>query len=268
MSPRQAVELAKKYVTAGLKYSYGVGNGKGPLNHLAAFFPGHVDDVDVLEVRYQAFNGWGEKVKLRQLPVLNVIIGGPLCKGKDYGELTRMAVQNGAQLIQLREKEGETKQLVDMASEKFRVCHENNALFVVNDRVDVALASGADGVHIGQDDLAPKMARALLGPEKIIGVSVGNVAEAEIALADGADYLGVGPVYPTISKECRFEACGSELINDIVTRVPLPVIAIGGITPENTPPILKAGAAGVAVISAILGDPKPEDVVQRFMQSF
>jgi thiamine-phosphate diphosphorylase len=112
------------------------------------------------------------------------------------------------------------------------------------------------------------MARALLGPEKIIGVSVGNVAEAEIAVADGADYLGVGPVYPTISKECRFESCGTDLINDIVTRVPVPVIAIGGITPENTPPILKAGGAGVAVISSILGAPQPELVVQKFMESF
>jgi thiamine-phosphate diphosphorylase len=170
-------------------------------------------------------------------------------------------------LIQLREKEGDTRDLVNMAIKMCQVCHENGALFVVNDRVDVAIASGADGIHIGQDDLDPKMARALLGPEKIIGVSVGDVAEAEAAAADGADYLGVGPAYPTNSKDCKNDAGGSELIEEIVSQTSLPVIAIGGITPDNSSPLLRAGAKGVAVISSILGAAQPELVVREFMKS-
>ncbi|MGI5920843.1 MAG: bifunctional hydroxymethylpyrimidine kinase/phosphomethylpyrimidine kinase, partial [Syntrophomonadaceae bacterium] len=207
--PREAIDLAKRFVTTGLKYSYPIGDGKGPLNHMAPFFPGHMADDDVLELRYKAFSSWGTKIDMSPYPILNVIIGGPLSQGKDYAELTRMMIKNGARLIQLREKEGDTRQLVDIATRMCKICHEHNALFVVNDRVDVALASGADGVHIGQDDLSPKMARAILGPEKIIGVSAIDITEARAAIADGADYLGVGPAYPTTSKECKNDAGGS-----------------------------------------------------------
>jgi thiamine-phosphate diphosphorylase len=139
-------------------------------------------------------------------------------------------------------------------------------LFVVNDRVDVAAASGADGVHIGQDDLNPHMARALLGPEKIIGVSAGNITEALTAVAAGADYLGVGPVYPTISKDCRIDAGGAAMVAAIADQVSVPIVAIGGITPENTGPLIKAGAAGVAVISSILAATDPAGVIQKFMK--
>lgn len=264
-SPWSAVTMAKQYVTSGLRYTYQVGKGRGPLNHMASFFPGNLGDMNILETRTDAFRDWGNKPELNHLPLLNVIIGGPLCNGKDYAELARLAVKNGVRLIQFREKEGDTRELVETARKMCSVCHEYGALFVVNDRVDVAVASGADGVHIGQDDLTPQMARALLGPEKIIGVSAVNMAEAEAAVEAGADYLGVGPVYPTVSKECRVDACGSGLLAEIVARVNIPVVAIGGITPENTLPILKAGASGVAVISSILGAPDPAQVLRQFM---
>lgn len=267
-APGIAVKIAKKYVTTGIKYSYPVGSGKGPLNHLAGFFPGDLNDKDTLAIRNQAFKDWGRKPELGPFPILNLIIGEQICRGRDYAELTRMAVTNGVRLIQLREKEGDTRQLVEKAEAMCRVCHEHNALFVVNDRVDIAAACGADGVHIGQDDLSPRMARALLGPEKIIGVSAANMAEAQAAIAAGADYLGVGPVYPTISKDCKVEACGPDSIKQIVSKVSLPVLAIGGIAPENTRPLLEAGVQGLAVISAILGSPRPEEVIQSFMQMF
>ncbi|HWP97791.1 MAG TPA: bifunctional hydroxymethylpyrimidine kinase/phosphomethylpyrimidine kinase [Syntrophomonadaceae bacterium] len=266
LSPWSAAALAKKYVSTGLRCAYLVGAGRGPINHLASFFPGKLTDPDILEIRAASFQNWGDKPRLPASPLLNVILGGPLCEGKDYVELTRLAVKNGAALIQLREKDGDTRQLIDRARQMCQVCHEHNAIFVVNDRVDVAIASGADGVHIGQDDLAPQMARALLGPEKIIGVSAVNMGEAEAAVAAGADYLGVGPVYPTISKECKVEACEPGLLADIAARFPVPVIAIGGITPVNTFPLLQAGAAGVAVISAILGADDPGQVIRNFMK--
>lgn len=261
----EALDMAKKYVSAGLRWGYKVGRGKSPINHMASFFPGRLDDLAILELRAGTFNDWGDKPGFQSLPLLNVIIGGPLCTGKDYAGLTRMAAENGASLIQLREKEGDTRYLIKTAVEMARVCREYGALFVVNDRVDIAIASGADGVHIGQDDLEPQMARALLGPGKIIGVSAGDMNEAQAAVAAGADYLGVGPVYPTISKECKIDACEAGLLEEIAGHVPVPVLAIGGITPENTPPLIKAGASGVAVISSILGADEPALVVKKFM---
>lgn len=266
LTPWTAAAMAKKYVVSGLRYAYQVGKGRGPLNHLASFFPGSLDDPFVLENRSTAFRVWGTKPELKPFPLLNLIIGGPLCEGKDYAELTRLAVENGARLIQLREKDWDTQKLIDTAVNMCRVCHEHNALFVVNDRVDVAAASGADGVHIGQEDIAPQMARALLGPEKIIGVSAGNMKEADAAAAAGADYLGIGPIYPTISKDCKIEACDPGLLAEIAAKVPLPLIAIGGITPENSVPVLKEGASGLAVISAILGADDPAQEIQNFMR--
>lgn len=262
--PWTAAGMAKKYVTSGLRWSYRIGRGNSPINHMAAFLPGRLDDPDILTYRAEVFNSWGRRLQLPDFPLLNVIIGGDLCEGKDYSDLTKMAVLNGARLIQLREKDWDTRRLVDTAAEMGRICRRYGALFVVNDRVDVAAASGADGVHIGQDDMNPIMARALLGPEKIIGVSAGNITEALAAVAAGADYLGVGPVYPTISKDCKYDAGGPELVAEINDKVSVPIVAIGGITPENTQPLIKAGADGVAVISAILGANDPVRVLHDF----
>lgn len=264
----EAVAMAKDFIIAALRYAYRTGSGRGSLNHLASFFPGRIDDLEVLKTRVNAFHAWGVKPDPGSFPLLNVIIGGPLCHGKDYAELTGEIVKAGARLIQLREKEADTRKLVEMARKMREVCHSSGALLVVNDRVDVAAAAGADGVHLGQDDLSPRMARSILGPEKIIGVSAGNLAEAEAAVAEGADYLGVGPVYFTTSKECDVPPGGGSLIADVASQVKVPVIAIGGVTPENALPLLKAGAAGVAVISAVLAGPAPEREVERFMEVF
>lgn len=267
LAPLAASAQAKKYVSGGLRCAYQVGNGRSPINHMAGFFPGRLNDPDILEIRSGAFRDWGKPFRLLPLPLplLNVIIGGPLCQERDYVELTRLAVENGASLIQLREKEGECRQLVEIASRMGRVCHEHGALFIVNDRVDIAAACGADGVHIGQEDLPLPIVRALLGPEKIIGVSAADLDEAVDAIEGGADYLGVGPVYPTVSKNCRTDACGTNLVAELTARSPVPIIAIGGVTPHNTQPLLKAGAAGVAVISAVLGSNDPAAAVRDFI---
>ena len=264
----KAVIGAKNYVTNGLDYAYQIGAGRGPINHLAAFFPGNLENPAILENRAEIYRDWGNKIDFSTLPLLNVIIGGPLCKGKNYAQLTRMVIEGGAQLIQLREKEGETSELVQIAREMQGVCRSCGAFFVVNDRVDVAAAAGADGVHLGQDDLSPRMARALLGPGKIIGVSVDNLEQAQKAAAEGADYLGLGPAYSTLTKDCRLEAGGASLINEVAPGVNVPVLAIGGITPENTLPLLKAGASGVAVISSVLASPRPEQEVKKFIDIF
>jgi thiamine-phosphate diphosphorylase len=126
---------------------------------------------------------------------------------------------------------------------------------VVNDRADIAAAIGADGLHIGQSDLPLEAARRVLGSAAFIGVSAGTVAEAREAAAAGADYIGAGPVFPTASKPDAGDATGIAVLRAICAAVPIPVVAIGGITPLNAPQVLQAGAVGVAVISAILSQP-------------
>lgn len=267
-SPLEAVATAKNFVTIGLRYAYQVGDGIGPLNHMASFFPGAWDDPVAFDVREYTLRGWGTRPELGPFPSLYVILGGGFCQGKNYAELTRAVIRGGARLVQLREKEGDARELVKTACMICDVCRTHGTLFIVNDRVDVAAASGADGVHLGQKDIPPRVARVLLGSEKIIGVSVANLEQAEAAVKAGADYLGLGPVYPTTTKDCGVSPCGASLIADVVVKVPVPVFVIGGITPENTLPLLEAGAAGVAVISAVLGVPDSTRAARAFLDVF
>ena len=130
-SPWKAVNLARSFVTAGLCSAYAVGSGSGPLNHVSYFYPGNLQEPAILQARVNAFQNWG-KLELGPFPLLNLIIGGPLCQGKDYVELTKRAVQAGARLIQLREKDAETRELVELAARMLQVCHDNGALMVVN----------------------------------------------------------------------------------------------------------------------------------------
>jgi thiamine-phosphate diphosphorylase len=201
-------------------------------------------------------------------PILNVIIGGPLCRGKDYLELTREVLEGGARLIQLREKEGETEDLIDTAIKLQKICREYGAFFVVDDRVDLALDSGADGVHLGQEDISSTEARKILGEDKIIGVSVTGLKQAKQAVSEGASYLGLGLIYPTHSKDCKLKPGGAPLVASVAPEVNIPVFAIGGITPENTLPLLKAGASGVAVISSVLKSKSLKKQVEKFMKIF
>jgi thiamine-phosphate diphosphorylase/hydroxymethylpyrimidine kinase/phosphomethylpyrimidine kinase len=266
--PRRAVTLAKSFVTVGLRYGLPVGAGRGPANHMAAFFPGCWRDEQVLELRSASFNDWRVKPDLCPAPSLYVIVGSQPYQGRDSLDLVTTAVAGGVRLIQLREKEGETRHLVATGERMREICHDHGALFIVNDRVDVAAACGADGVHLGQEDLPPRVARALLGPEAIIGVSVATLDEARLAVAAGADYLGLGPVYPTGSKDCSNALCGHDLLAEVARQAPIPVVAIGGITPGNTLPLLEAGAKGVAVISAYCGAPDPRLAVREFEAVF
>jgi len=264
-STTRAISQAKEYINCGLAYAPSVGRGNSPLNHMSPYFPGRLADERVKSLRAEIFRS-PKSLLDGHFPLLNVILGGPLCAGKDYASLTRKLVKAGARLIQFREKSGETRDLIETAGIICSVCHEEGALFVVNDRVDIAMACGADGVHLGQGDMDLLTARSLLGPDKIIGISAGNVKEALAAQAGKADYIGVGPVYHTDSKECSVLPGGPPLIKEIAAQVDIPILAIGGVTPENTPPLLAAGAAGVSVISAVLASPCPEKEVARFMK--
>jgi thiamine-phosphate pyrophosphorylase len=165
------------------------------------------------------------------------------------------ALEAGVTAMQLRAKEGSTRALVQMGQTLAATCRRRGALFIVNDRLDVALACGADGVHLGLDDLPLPAARAIAGPNLVIGASVGTVGEALEAQAQGADYLGVGSVFHTLSKADAGPPIGMEGLRQVAQATPLPVVAIGGITVENAAFTLSSGAVGVAVIRAVWDAP-------------
>ncbi|MEI7707201.1 MAG: thiamine phosphate synthase [Chlorobium sp.] len=165
--------------------------------------------------------------------------------------LAEQALKGGAAMIQLRHKTASGSQLFAWAVAIGKLCSEYHALFIINDRVDIALASKADGVHLGQDDLPAAAARKLLGNSRIIGVSASSLEEAVQAEKDGADYIGFGHIYPTVSKLKEHAPLGPDNLQKTVESLSLPVVAIGGITIENAPILISRGAAGVAVISAV-----------------
>lgn len=180
-------------------------------------------------------------------------------------ELARQALEGGARMVQLRRKQASGRELYEWALRIQELCRQHQALFIVNDRVDIALAVKADGVHLGQQDMAAALARKLLGPDTLIGVSVGNVEEAARAAAEGADYLGVGHIFRTTSKEKMTEPIGIHAIRPVAEKSGLPVIAIGGIDSSNAFEVIKAGASGVAVISAVSASPDPEEATRKLV---
>lgn len=190
---------------------------------------------------------------------LYAIADPSFCRGKPLVEVMRAALRGGAEVIQLRDKEATSARLYQEALALRQLTREWGVPLIVNDRTDIALAVEADGVHLGQQDLPVPVARKLLGPDRIIGVSVHDLPQAREAVAFGADYLGVGPVYPTSTKQIE-QAVGLDLIREIKENLDIPIIAIGGINPENVAEVIQGGAHGVAVISALLGVP---DVTQR-----
>jgi thiamine-phosphate pyrophosphorylase len=167
-------------------------------------------------------------------------------------DVAREAIEGGASVIQLRDKTASTRTLVEEGQALRVLTRERGVLLIVNDRLDVALAVDADGLHVGQDDMPVRLARRLLGPQRILGVSAGNLDEAGEAVAGGADYLGVGPIYPTLGKQDAGPATGTRLLQELHSRYSMPLVAIGGITSQNAAEIVRAGATGVAVITAVV----------------
>lgn len=177
--------------------------------------------------------------------------------GEELLPLLEEAIAGGATAVQLRRKEELGRRFVELGRAVRRLTKERGVLFFVNDRVDVALLVEADGVHIGQDDISCRDARRLMGEERIIGVSAETVEEAVQAEKDGADYLGVGAVYSTQTKpDAGFT--GIEGLQQIARSVHLPIVGIGGIHENNAADVIRAGACGVAVVSAVMSAPDPK----------
>lgn len=204
----------------------------------------------------------GEELRRRLRDLLSVYV---IVNASTPLDLIEQLLDAGVGTIQLREKELPPPDQVPIAKKLQALCQEKGALFVVNDFVDVALEAGADGVHVGQEDEAAASARQRLGPDKIIGVSAGIPEWAVKAEADGADYIGAGPVYGTQSKLTRPPE-GPELIARVRKVTTLPLVGIAGIGPGKAAPVISAGADGVAVISAVLNAPNPVDVARILLE--
>jgi thiamine-phosphate pyrophosphorylase len=180
-------------------------------------------------------------------------------------DVVRQVIDGGATMIQLRHKGTDTLEFYRQASIVRSIVHDPVRV-IVNDRVDVAMAARADGVHLGTDDMPVDIARRLLGKDAIVGASANTPEEALQAEALGADYLGVGTVFPTTSKSNIKSVIGTEGLKNIVMQVHVPVVAIGGITREHIPDVMQTGAAGVAVISAVFGRGQPMSDTRQLRQ--
>lgn len=174
-----------------------------------------------------------------------------LSRGRTHAEIARAALEGGADAVQIRDKSSSAFNLCRLTSEIQPVVRKFGAALIVNDRVDVALVAGSDGAHVGDHDIPAREARRLMPRPRIIGVSAGTREAARQAEKDGADYVGVGPVFATATKPDAGEALGIEGLRAITHAVSIPVVAIGGITIENVAAVIGAGASGVAVVSAV-----------------
>lgn len=175
--------------------------------------------------------------------------------GEHLSDKVEQAIQGGVTIVQLREKHLEYESFLQQAQELKQVTQNYNIPLIINDRVDIALAMDADGVHVGQSDMDVLLVRESLGADKILGVSAQTVEQAIAAEAAGADYLGVGAMFPTNSKEDAVEVT-SETLKSICKAVEIPVVAIGGITLNNLNVLKGTGIAGAAVISAVFAEPE------------
>jgi thiamine-phosphate pyrophosphorylase len=193
------------------------------------------------------------------------VTGGVVSSRGDAYDV-RQAMRCGVSAVQYRNKYGSAKIFYEEALKLRCLCR--GALFIINDRIDIALAVGADGVHIGQDDIPLKAARKILGTKKIIGVSVSTYGQALKACRDGADYLGVGPVYSTTTKLDAEKPTGTKLVARIRKDLGIPIVAIGGITLSNASRVIAAGADAICAISSVVTKPDVAGQIRAFQSLF
>jgi thiamine-phosphate pyrophosphorylase len=192
-----------------------------------------------------------DKHNLLSLVRLYVIADKKICGDRNIEDMVCQAIEGGAQMIQYRDKESEDVEFLKLAKNLRDICKKKNIPFIVNDRVEIALRTDADGVHLGQEDLSIKEARRILGVEKIIGKSAKTIQQAKAAEEEGVDYVGLGPIFPTTSKEIN-EPVGVDIIRKAKEGLRIPSFPIGGINLNNLDQIIQAGGRRIAVISAVL----------------
>jgi thiamine-phosphate pyrophosphorylase len=189
---------------------------------------------------------------------LYLVLDPDLCASIGMVETARLAVAGGATMVQLRDKHGGTAKMIETGLALKKVLKGTGALLIVNDDVEAAIAIGADGLHIGQDDIGPAAARAMIGPDMILGLSVETEALAAAIDATIVDYAGIGPVFATPTKTDHKQPIGFDGLSKLVKAAPVPTVAIGGLKSEHVASVFVAGADGLAVVSAICGTPDPK----------
>lgn len=192
---------------------------------------------------------------------LYVLITESLCR-KNWLEVAKEAIAGGADCLQLREKELESGEFLNRAKQLVHLCREHNVISIINDRADIAMLSDADGLHVGQTDLPATEARKLIGRDKILGVSTHNIAQARKAVEDGADYIGVGPIYKSTTKTRDFLP-GLPYAREVATEINLPAVAIAGITPENVDEVLSTGVRAIAVTASVIAQDDAREATAR-----
>lgn len=185
-----------------------------------------------------------------------------LLAGRRLTDVVAAAVAGGVTCVQLREKEASGREFVRIAKELLEVLRPVGVPLIINDRVDVAVAADADGAHVGQDDIPAAAARKMLGPDKILGVTVATPEEAAKAAEEGADYVGASAVFATPTKTDTGSPMGIDGLRRLCMASPVPVVAIGGVNLENAGDMIRAGAAGVAVVRAIMAASDPKAAAQ------
>ncbi|RXT25147.1 thiamine-phosphate diphosphorylase [Rhizobium leguminosarum] len=194
---------------------------------------------------------------------LYLVLDPDLCAGIGMVETARLAVAGGATMVQLRDKHAGTIRMIETGRALKQALDGTGALLIVNDDVEAAIAIGADGLHIGQEDMDAMRARAMVGPEMILGLSVESEALANAVDPDLIDYTGVGPVFATPTKADHKQPIGFDGLARLVKASPVPSVAIGGLKADHVAQVFAAGASGLAVVSAICGTPDPEAATRR-----
>ncbi len=194
---------------------------------------------------------------------LYVLTDSKFARGRAHAEIIAAALRGGATMVQYREKNASTHQMIQDALRLRDLCHAHDVPLIINDRIDVALAIDADGVHVGPDDMPVSLARKLIGRGKILGASAGTVDEAHSAIADGADYLGVGAIFSTGTKADAGEPIGILGLERIAGASTIPIVGIAGINASNAASVIRTGATGVAVISAIVSSDDVESAARE-----
>jgi thiamine-phosphate pyrophosphorylase len=199
---------------------------------------------------------------------LYLVADADFAAGRDLAGIVEAAVRGGVTLVQLRAKSLSGREFVELGRRIAGRLATMGIPLIVNDRLDIALACGASGAHVGQEDMPVAMARRILGPGRTIGLSVNTPEEAVRAERDGADYVGAGPTYATSTKETALDVLGPEGVGRIKRAVRIPVVAIGGIAAENASAVAASGADGIAVVSAILGAPDARRAAEELKRAF
>lgn len=198
---------------------------------------------------------------------LYLVLDPDLAAGRPLTEMAREALEGGVTMIQLRYKGSKTREFLELARQIRRICLSFGVPLIINDRLDVALAVDTEGVHVGQEDLPAQEARQILGPERILGVSATCLREAKEAEKIGASYVGLGTIFSTSSKADAGRPIGTEAIWEISQAIRIPVVAIGGIHLGNVEEVIRRGASGVAVISAIMHAKDIKEAAQQMRKA-